>query len=299
MTEEKTNNQPSVPDKGETDKGLVETEDYEKLSNEELEKLVKTGKKTAPVIPAETATKEGEPAPEPTEELPDDLKGKSAEELAKAYLNIRKLHAKQDEELGNLRKFKAESEDLDKQMKQYQIDATSRNIVENEIKGMTDVEKQKFYDDFSDDPAKALMPYISKAIKPIAVVQARQANETEINRLTALHKDDRVPYDRKAIDKIIASQTRADGRNELFDRYGSKAFEEGYKIYRDKNLDTAIEKENKAFKEKAIKEAEELAAKKSKTYTEPQGASASKSGLSDYSNIPLKDLERIIGKPKD
>ena len=46
-------------------------------------------------------------------------------------------------------------------MKQYQIDATSRNIVENEIKAMTDVEKQKFYDDFSEDPAKALMPYIS------------------------------------------------------------------------------------------------------------------------------------------
>ena len=105
MTEEKTNNQPSVPDEGETDKGLVETEDYEKLSNEELEARVKG--KPAPVTPAEPAKGGEEPPPAPEEQLPDDLKGKSAEELAKAYVNIRKLHAKQDEELGvcgNLRK---------------------------------------------------------------------------------------------------------------------------------------------------------------------------------------------------
>ena len=297
MTEEKTNNQPSAPDEGQADKGLVKTEDYEKLSNEELEKLVKTGVK--PITPVEPV-KEGEPPPAPEEQLPDDLKGKSAEELAKAYVNIRKLHAKQDKELGVLRKFKEESEDLDTQMKQYQIDATSRHIVETEIKGMTDEEKQKFYDVFSEDPVKALMPYISKAIKPIAVVQARQANETEIQRLTEKYKNSRVPYDRKAIDKILANHTSADGRNELFDRYGTKAFEEGYKILRDQNLDAAIEKEHKDFVEKANKEAEELAKKKLQTYTEPQGViSASRSGSTDYEHMPIEELEKLVGKPKD
>ena len=143
------------------------------------------------------------------------------QELSKAYLNIRKLHAKQDEELGNLRKYKEEADKLDTDMKQYQIDATSRNIVENEIKSMTDVEKQKFYDDFSEDPAKALMPYISKAMKPIAVVQARQSNETEISRLIEANKDKRVPYDRKAVDKILAGFTNTDGRNKLFDQHGT------------------------------------------------------------------------------
>ncbi len=293
MTEEKTNNQPSAPDEGQVDTGLVETEDYETLSNEELEARVKG--KPVPVKPTEPA-KEGEP---PAEELPDDLKGKSAEELAKAYLNIRKLHSKQDEELGNLRKYKEEADKLNTEMKQYQIDATSRNIVENEIKTMTDAEKQKFYDDFSDDPAKALMPYISKAIKPIAVVQARQANETEISRLIEANKDKRVPYDRKAVDKILAGFTNADGRNKLFDLYGTKAFEEAYKVYRDQNLDAAIEKEKKEFIEKATKEAEEQANKKSRTYTEPTGFRSAPSGSTDYETMPMADLERLVGKPKD
>jgi len=299
MTEE-TNNQPLDPE-GQSSDGLV-TEDYDQLSDEALEALVKG--KPAPVKTTEPV-KEGEeppaePAPVPADELPDDLKGKSADELAKAYLNIRKLHSKQDEELGNLRKFKTEADKLDTDMKQYQIDATSRNIVEKEIKTMTDAEKQKFYDEFSEDPAKALMPYISKAIRPIAVVQAKQANETEISRLIESTKDKQVPYNRKAVDKILSTFTTADGRNKLFAVHGTKAFEEAYKIYRDQNLDAAIEREKKEFIEKATKEAEEKAAKKSKTYTEPQGAvSASKSGSTDYDTMPMADLEKLVGKPKD
>jgi len=299
MTEEKTNNQPSTPDEGQVDKGLVEAEEYDKLSDSELEALVKG--KPAPVEPAEPV-KEGEPpaeTPAPAEELPDDLKGKSADELAKAYINIRKMHSKQDEELGNLRKYKEEADKLDNDMKQYQIDATSRNIVENEIKAMTDAEKQKFYDDFSDDPAKALMPYITKAIKPIAVVQARQATETEIKRLIEVNKDKRVPYDRKIIEKIVAGFTNENGRNKLFDQYGMKAYEEAYKIYRDQNLDAAIEKEKKEFIEKATKEAEEQARKKSKTYTEPPGIRTASSGSTDYDTMPMADLEKLVGKPKD
>ena len=294
---ENVNNPTTAPEGQAVRTDEIKEDSYESLSSEALEALVKG--KPAPVKPVEPA-KEGEPPPAPEEELPDDLKGKSAEELAKAYLNIRRLHAKQDEELGILRKFKEEAVSLDEQMKQYQIDATSRHIVETEIKGMNDEEKQKFYDDFSEDPVKALMPYISKAIKPIAVVQARQANETEISRLIEANKDKRVPYDRKAVDKILASYTAADGRNELFDRYGTKAFGEAFKIYRDQNLDAAIEKENKAFIEKANKEAEDLANKKLHTYTEPQGAiPASRSGSTDYENMPMEQLEKLVGKPKD
>ena len=99
MIEEETNNQPSTP-QGQVDEGLVDTEDYDKLSDEELEAKVKGT--PAPVKP-EPVTEPKEPAEPPktvpAEELPDDLKGKTPEELAKAYLNIRKLHAKQDEEL--------------------------------------------------------------------------------------------------------------------------------------------------------------------------------------------------------
>ena len=303
MTEEKTNNQPSVPDKGEADKGLVDAEEYDKLSDSELEALVKG--KPAPVKPVEPTedVKEGEeppPAePTPEEELPDYVKGKSADEIAKDYVNLRKKFDEQGKEVGELRTHKEDADKLDKDMKQYQIDATSRNIVENEIKAMSDEEKQKFYDVFSEDPAKALMPYISKAIKPIAVVQARQANETEINRLIEANKDKRVPYDRKAVDKIIAGFTNTDGRNKLFDVHGTKAFEEAYKIYRDQNLDAAIEKEKKEFQEKALKEAEEQAKKKLSTYTEPTGVRSAPSGSTDYETMPMADLEKLVGKPKD
>ncbi|HDP36348.1 MAG TPA: hypothetical protein ENN27_00545 [Candidatus Atribacteria bacterium] len=291
MTEEKTNNQPSTPE-GKVDEGLEKTEDYSGLSNEELEKLVKTGEVPKPAEPVGVA--------KPEEELPDDLKGKSAEELAKAYINIRRLHANQDKELGELRKFKEEAVNLDNQIKQYQIDATSRNLVETEIKAMSEEEKQKFYDDFSEDPTKALMPYISKAIKPIATILARQANEAEIKRLEDETKESRVPYNRKAVDKILASYTRADGRNELFDRYGTKAFQQAYDIYFKQNINQAIEKEKKEFIEKANREAEELAKKKLQIYTEPQGVtSVSPSGSTDYEHMSMEELEKLVGKPKD
>ena len=295
MDEEKTNNQPLDPE-GQSSEGLVEAEDYDKLSNEELDRLVK-----GTPAPVEPAVKEDKPptATEPVEELPDDLKGKPADALAKAYLNIRKLHAKQDAELGELRKFKDEAVTLDNQMKQYQIDATSRHIMKSEVKKMTDEEKQKFYDTFSEDPVEALMPYIEKMTKPLAVVQARQANENEISRLKEKYRDSRVPYDQKAVDKIIASHTGADGRNKLFDVYNTKAFEEAYKIHRDANLDAAIEREKKEFQEKALKEAEEQAKKKLSTYTEPQGAASVPSGSTDYETMPIEELERLIGKPKD
>jgi hypothetical protein len=299
MTKEDTNNQTSVPDEGQTDEGLVEAEDYDSLTDEELEAKVK-GETPEPVKPA--PVKETEPITAPADkpdELPDDLKGKSAEELAKAYLNVRKLHAKQDAELGELRKFKEEAENLDKQMKEYQIDTTSRKIVETEIKGMTDEEKQKFYDDFSDDPVKALMPYITKAIKPLAVTTARQQNEAEIQRLVTETKEKRVPYDRKAVDKILASYTKENGRNELFERYGTGAFQEAYNIYYRQNIDAAIEKEHQEFIEKAKKEAEEAALAKSRTYVEPQGVVNTESGAIDFDNVSLDKFDEIVGKPKD
>ena len=297
MIEEETNNQPSTP-QGQVDEGLVEAEDYDKLSDEELEAKVKG--EPAPVKPEPVAESKEPTEAVPADELPDDLKGKSAEEIAKAYLNVRKLHAKQDEELGLLRKFKEEAENLDNQMKKYHVDTVSRKIVETEIKGMTDEEKQAFYDDFSTDPVKALAPYIEKMTKPLAVTTARQQNEAEIQRLIADTKDKRVPYDRKAIDKILASYTNKEtGRNELFERYGTGAFREAYNIYFRQNIDTAIEKEKQEAIEKARKEAEEAAHAKSRTYVEPQGIANIESGATDFEKIPLDKFDEIVGKPKD
>ena len=185
-------------------------------------------------------------------------------------------------------------------MKEYHVDTVSRKIVETEIQGMTDEEKKKFYDDFSTDPVKALMPYITKVIKPLAVTTARQQNESEIQRLIGETKDKRVPYDRKAIDKILGSYTNKEtGRNELFERYGTGAFREAYNIYFRQNIDTAIEKEKQEAIEKAKKEAEEAAHAKSRTYVEPQGIANIESGATDFDKIPLDKFDEIVGKPKD
>lgn len=299
MTDETTNNPPSAP-KGQAGEGLVEPEDYDKLSDEELDKLAKAPPKEPPAATEKEGDTPAKPAKDETAEPPpeeefDDLKSKKPEEYKKGYINLRKKLDEQGKELGVLRKESKEIKELDSQMKQYQIDNASRKIVETEIKGMSDEEKQKFYDDFSTDPVQALMPYIQKALKPLATMTMRQANEVEIKRLIDTTKDDRVPYKRKAVDKIIASYTKADGRNDLFERYSTGAFQEAYRIYRNQNIDKAIEKEQQAFREKAQTEAEELANKKLHTYVEPQGVtSPSQAGATNFETMPMKDLEKKV-----
>lgn len=306
MSKEEVNNPESTPIEGQVDEKAGGSEDYSKLSTEELERMAKG--EPAPVSevkdePVKTEEKTKEPAPvkEPTEELPEELKGKSPEELAKAYINLRKLQSTQTDELGNLRKYKKETEEVDEQLKQYGVNSTAQTLVEKEIFDMNDDEKNKFYEKFSESPAEALMPLIQRAIKPLTVRQARSDNEAEVKRLEEKTKDGYVPYDRKKINKIIAGFTKENGRNELFDKHGKGAFEAAYDIYYKENIGQALEKSQKEFKEKALKEAEEAAKSKPNTFTEPQGpSSASKGGKpTDYETMPMEQLEKLVGKPKD
>lgn len=313
MSEEKTNNPNSTPE-GQVEKKAGGSEkDYSELSYEELTKKVKGEPILAEIEPepVNEPEPEGEPEPEepskeepviiPEDELPDELKGKTAEELSKAYINLRKMQSKQTDELGQLRKYKKENESLDTEMKQYGINSTAKNLVEKEITKMTDEEKNSFYEIFSEDPSKALMPLISKAIQPLTVRQAKSDNETEIKRLIEVNKDGYVPYDRKKINKIIAGYTNQNGRNSLFDKYGLGAFEAAYDIYYKQNIGEALEKSQKAFKEKAIKEAEEAAKAQKNTFTEPQGkSSASQAGNpTNFDEMSYEELSRKVGKPKD
>lgn len=309
MSDDKTNNPESTPDKGQVDKKAGGVEDYSELSLEELEKIAKAepaSDKPEPVIdtePVEVEPKieEGTKEPEPTEELPDELKGKTPEELAKAYINLRKLQSTQTDELGDLRKYKKENAALDEELKQYGINSTAQHLVEKEIFQMNDDEKNQFYETFVENPAEALMPLITKALRPITVKQARTDNEAEIKRLEEKAKDGYVPYDRKKIDKIIAGFTKENGSNELFDKHGKGAFEAAYDIYYKQNISSALEASQKEFREKALKEAEEAASGKVNTFTEPQGiSSASKAGKpTNYEDMSLEQLEKLAGKPKD
>ena len=304
MTEEKVNNPKSTPDKGQVDKTAGGSEDYSGLSDEELERKVKGETEVKPEpenvpenVPEPDTTKEGIKEPE----LPDNIKGKTADELAKDYVNLRKKLDEQGVEIGELRKYKKENTEIDEQMKEYGVSSTAQTLVEKEIFQMNDEQKNQFYEKFSENPGEALMPLITKAIKPITVRQARSDNEAEIKRLIDKTKDGYVPYDRKKINKIIAKHTREDGRNTLFDKHKSGAFEAAYDIYYRENISAALEKNQKEFKEKAVKEAEEAAKNTPNTFTEPQGiSSASKAGKStDYDNMTDEQLDKAVGKPKD
>ena len=310
MTDEKTNNPESTPDKGQVDeKAGGVTEDYSGLSDEELNKLAKAPASDEPEPVTEPEPKpdevtkepEGEPEPAPTDELPKNLKGKSADELAKDYINLRKKLDEQGEEIGDLRKYKKENAVLDEELKQYGIKSTAQNLVKKEMSKMTDEQKNLFYEKFSENPAEALMPLISEAIKPITVKQARSENEAEINRLIDKTKEGYVPYDRKKINKIIAGFTKENGSNELFDKHGQGAFEAAYDIYYKQNIGSALEASQKEFQEKALKEAEEAASKKVNTFTEPQGVSSASVGgkPTNYEAMSDKELAKAAGKPED
>jgi len=315
MSKDKTNNPESTPDdKGQVDDKAGGSEDISKLSldeltDEQLEKLVKKPAtvKPEPVNEPEPEPKKGdeepepEPAPEPTDDLPENLKGKSAEELAKDYINLRKKLDEQGAEVSELRKYKKENAALDEELKQYGVNSTAQKLVKKEMLKMTDEQKNLFYEKFSENPAEALMPLITEAIKPITVKQARLDNEAEIKRLEDKAKDSLVPYDRKKINKIIAGFTKENGRNELFDKHGKGAFEAAYDIYYKQNIGAALEAREKEIREKALKEAEEAASKKVNTFTEPQGKSSASTGgkSTNYDAMSDEELYKAVGKPKD
>lgn len=324
MAEEKTNNPAVSPEGQETVETGTEI-DYSKLSRAELKKMAiaeSEGKVVEPEKPEATTEVEKEKAEKEKvgkekvgkkevgkeekgtektdDELLGDMKGKSIEEITKAYIGMRKLQSTQTDELGDLRKYKKTNEELNEQIKDYGINATAQKLVEKEVKEMTQAESDEFYEVFSKNPAKALMPLIKSALQPIYKKQGKTDNEAVIKDLIEAKKDTYVPYDRTKVNKILAGFTDAKGKNELFDRLGSKAFEEAYNIYYKENIEDAINNDQKGFKEKAVKEAEELARKKKKIFTEKQGVSFASAGTdTDYENMDKAELDKLVGKPKD
>lgn len=308
MSDKETNNKVTSPAKGQGDAETGGVNDYSKLSYEEHKAKVMAGEiVTEPTAPPSTEGKEkenelgkeGKESETSDEDLLGDMKGKTIEEIQKAYIGIRKLQATQTNELGELRKYRKSNEELGEEIKNYGINATAQKLIEREVGDMSQAEADKFYDVFGKNPAKALMPLIQKVLQPLYKKQGKTDNEAVIKDLIKKNEDSLVPYDRKKVNKIIAGFTKQDGRNELFDRLGSEAFGEAYNIYFKANYPEALEKEQKTFKEKAVKEAEEAARAKTKTFTEKQGISSAENAgeTTDYENMPKDELDKIVGKP--
>lgn len=307
MSEETRTNNPQVdPDEGQST-GTGTDVDYDKLPMEELEKLAKA---TEGNEEPEEISEETEEEPEETEQteekaedetkISEDLLKKSPEELAKMYTNLQKKLGEHSNELGELRKFREEQEKLKKVVEGYQLSATNQHIVNNFIDKMSPEQTTQFLDDFASNPKKALLPIITEAMKPYTMTQAKYNNMMAVQNLKEKTKDELIPYEKyeKEINEILAKRDE-NGRNQLWDRFGSGAFEEAYNIVYRKHAPEEIAR-IKREAEEAKKEAENQL-KRKKTYTEKQELSSVAKGgkVTDYNKMPLEQLEKLVGKPDD
>lgn len=262
----------------------------ETMTADELRKEILSTQASEPRKEAEVEN-ESEETPEEGE-IPDDLKDKSQAELVKILVNLRKLKGRQDQELGELRKFKKQQEELQAQMEEQNLSASAQKMVDAQVKGMTPEERTVFYDKFAEDPEAALLPLIQKAMHPILIQQAKQNNEAVVKRLKESTKDSLVPYDEEGVNKIIASYQKGN-RNELFDKYGSEAFQVAYDIYFKQNINSAVEKKLAEEREKLSKETN------ANPYVEPQGVSTAKTAKpTDYEKMSFEELRKLVGGTK-
>ena len=306
----KINNPISIPEKGQIE-GTGTNNDIDlrsdKVSVEDIEKKIEEiNKVVEPTVePIAEPVKTVEEEPTDTElpkELPEELLKKTPEDLVKMYTNRRKLWDKQAQELGTLRKKIEDGERLNKEIESLNLNIAKEHLIKQTVKSMTQEEKDKIFEELSTDPEKAITNVVTKVMNPFLIIQARHNNEMAIADLTEKTKDDLVKYSdyKKEVDLVIAKYNTQDGRNALFDRYGSGTFEAAFNEVKDLKLPEALKKRETELIEKATLKAEEEYKKKLSSYTEPQGVAIKKDGKGvDYKNMPaeqaVEELERRFG----
>lgn len=269
--ETKVNNQKGAPN-GQVPEANQETVVDSEPSFEELRKTAirmteEHKQNVTPTIeePEETEeVTEEETTEETTEELPDEFKDKSPEEIAKMYINLRKMQAKQQSELGELRKLREKQEALKQETEKYSINASSQELINNTIDNMSKEEADKWLDELSENPKKALAPMILEIVGPLVKRVAKTNNESVEKDLIERTKNSLVPY-KNYQDEIneVLNQKDKDGRRYLFDRFGSKAFEEAYRVVYDRHF----EENRQKLEEEARKAREEAPSPKPKKNT--------------------------------
>lgn len=174
--------------------------------------------------------------------LPDKLKGKTLEEIAKMYVNVEKLSSEHTDELGELRKQKAELATAGELAKKYEIEM-SANKVTPSIKKWTTEEIAAFIQKLGQDPQSAFASLITPYIKPLTSSAAQTRNERLEDKLIAENKDKIVPYDIAEIDKILKAQP------ELWKEHGTKAIKIAFNIYKENVFDERMEVKETEFNE--------------------------------------------------
>ena len=306
--EEKNINNPETSPKGQEEVGTdVDMSDSHIADDEidrelaELENKLKKAPEVKEPVYKEVTEKITDTEQQPTEAIPEDLLKKSPEELAKMYSNLQKKLGEQGNELGELRKLKEEDDRIKKEIESYQLSAANQHIVNNFIDNMSPDETNKFLEEFATNPKKAMLPIISEVMKPYTMTQAKYNNMMAVQTLKDKTKDDLIPYAKveKEISKLL-SQRDANGRNELWDRYGSGAFEQAYHRVRDVKLPEAIKQKETELISEAQKKAEEEYNRKMRAYTEPQAPTDNRNvgNVVDYNKLSpeeaIQRLEKIL-----
>ncbi|MCK4576249.1 hypothetical protein KAU34_07565 [candidate division WOR-3 bacterium] len=174
--------------------------------------------------------------------LPDKLKGKTKEEIAKMYINAEKLGSTHTAELGELRKQKAELATAKELAKKYEIEM-SANKVTPKVKKWTPEEVATFIRRLGEDPQNAFADLIKPYIKPLVETTALTRNERMEEKLITDNKDKVVPYDRAEVNKVLKAQP------ELWKEYGTKAIKIAFNIYKENAFEEKMTAKEKAFTE--------------------------------------------------
>ena len=175
--------------------------------------------------------------------LPDKLKGKTKEEIAKMYINAEKLGSTHTAELGELRKQKAELATAKELAKKYEIEM-SANKIAPKLKKWTKEEVATFIQRLGEDPQTAFASLINPYIKPLANSTAQTRNERMEEKLIVANKEKVVPYDRAEVSKILKANP------ELWKEHGTKAIQVAFNIHKENVFDDRMEAKEKEFNEK-------------------------------------------------
>lgn len=293
------NNQKGTPD-GQVPKANQETVVDTEPSFDELRKTVMKMSNDEPQNlsldsePEEEVTEESSEVEEENQDLPDELQGKTPQELAKMYQNLRQMQSKQAQELGELRKLKEKQDELKKETEKYSIDAASRELVNTTINNMTKEEADGWLDQLTENPRKALAPMILEIVGPLVQRVAKANNDSVEKDLIERTRDSLVPYE-KYKDEInqVLDQKDNNGRRYLFDRFGSKAFEEAYRVVYDRHF----ESERKSLEEQARKAREEAPSPKPRktTFVQQQtNASNNRGSNTDTDDLSFEEFKHLV-----
>lgn len=287
MADEPRDDNPESAPQGTTEERAAEGQgDYSAMADDELERLARQGgEESVPPPPADSE-----------DEMPPEFRGKTPQELARMYQNLREMQSRQTNELGELRKLKESVEQEREATARYQEEAGARHLYQDEIPKMNPDQKSVFFDKFSDDPDEALDPLVERKLRPVLIRLARAEFAEEVRRLKDTTRESLIPYDETEVNRVISAHNR-DGRNQLFDQYGSKAFEVAYNIYRNQHIDEAVNRKIGEMSERARQEGLSEDEQRKKAFTESAGVSR-RSGEPDYEHMSFEELEAIVEKTR-